>query len=92
MEHHLWLSLMVVMEALFIGLVSIILALIFVALISYFASSQLSIYFGISTNFNFLSLNEAIILSTILLAGVLSSLLSSLVTYKNINQTLVNLC
>ncbi|MEK9994482.1 MAG: ABC transporter permease [Hydrogenophilales bacterium] len=82
------LSLMVVMEALFIGLVSIILALFFVSLISYFASSQLSIHFGISTNFNFLSFNEAIILSTILLAGVLSSLLPAVITYKkNINQT-----
>ena len=82
------LSLMVVMEALFIGIVSIILALIFVSFISYFASSQLSIYFGISTNFNVLSFNEAIILSIILLAGVLSSLVPAIITYrKNINQT-----
>ena len=82
------LSLMVVMEALFIGLVSIILALIFVALISYFASSQLSIYFGVSTNFSFLTVNEATILSIILLAGVLSSMVPAFITYRNnLNQT-----
>ncbi len=82
------LSLMVVIEAIFIGLVSIILALIFVSLISYFASFQLSIYFGISTNFSFLTVNEAVILSIILLAGVLSSLIPAIITYrKNLNQT-----
>ena len=72
------LSFMVVIEAIFIGLLSIILALIFVSLISYFASSQLSIHFGVSTNFSFLTVNEATILSIILLAGVLSSLVTSL--------------
>ena len=82
------LSFMVVMEAIFIGLVSIILALIFVFLISYFASSQLSIHFGISTNFSFLTLNEATILSIILLAGVLSSMVPAFITYRNnLNQT-----
>ena len=72
------LSFMVVIEAIFIGLLSIILALIFVSLISYFASSQLSIHFGVSTNFSFLTVNEATILSIILLAGVLSSLVPAL--------------
>ena len=82
------LSFMVVIEALFIGLVSIILALIFVSLISYFASSQLSIHFGISTNFSFLTVNEATILSIILLAGVLSSMVPAFITYRNnLNQT-----
>ena len=82
------LSFMVVIEAIFIGLLSIILALIFVSLISYFASSQLSIHFGVSTNFNFLTINEATILSIILLAGVLSSLVPAVITYKkNLNQT-----
>ena len=82
------LSFMVVIEAIFIGLVSIILALIFVSLISYFASSQLSINFGISTNFSFLTLNEATILSIILLAGVLSSMVPAFITYRNnLNQT-----
>ena len=82
------LSFMVVIEAIFIGLLSIILALIFVSLISYFASSQLSIHFGVSTNFSFLTVNEATILSIILLAGVLSSLLPAFITYKNnLNQT-----
>ena len=82
------LSFMVVIEAIFIGLVSIILALIFVSLISYFASSQLSIHFGISTNFSFLTLNEATILSIILLAGVLSSMVPAFITYRNnLNQT-----
>ena len=82
------LSFMVVMEAIFIGLLSIILALIFVFLISYFASSQLSIHFGISTNFSFLTLNEATILSIILLAGVLSSMVPAFITYRNnLNQT-----
>ena len=82
------LSFMVVMEAIFIGLVSIILALIFVSLISYFASSQLSIHFGISTNFSFLTVNEATILSIILLAGILSSMIPAFITYRNnLNQT-----
>jgi putative ABC transport system permease protein len=82
------LSLMVVIEAIFIGLVSIILALIFVFLISYFASSQLSINFGVSANFSFLTANEATILSIILLAGVLSSLVPAFITYRNnLNQT-----
>lgn len=82
------LSFMVVIEAIFIGLLSIILALIFVSLISYFASSQLSIHFGVSTNFSFLTVNEATILSIILLAGVLSSLVPAFITYRNnLNQT-----
>ena len=82
------LSFMVVIEAIFIGLLSIILALVFVSLISYFASSQLSIHFGVSTNFSFLTVNEATILSIILLAGVLSSLVPAFITYKNnLNQT-----
>ena len=87
------LSFMVVIEAIFIGLLSIILALIFVSLISYFASSQLSIHFGVSTNFSFLTLNEATILSIILLAGVLSSLVPAFITYRKISiKRLVNLC
>jgi len=82
------LSFMVVIEAIFIGLLSIILALIFVSLISYFASSQLSIHFGVSTNFSFLTVNEATILLIILLAGVLSSLVPAFITYRNnLNQT-----
>ena len=60
----------------------------FCFLISYFASSQLSIHFGISTNFSFLTLNEATILSIILLAGVLSSMVPAFITYRNnLNQT-----
>lgn len=82
------LSLMVVIEAMFIGLLSIILALIFVSLISYFASAQLSVHFGISTNFSFLTADEAIILLIILLAGVISSIVPAVITYKkNLNQT-----
>ena len=79
----------VIYEALLIGLVAIVGAIIIVTIVTYFATSQLNTALGITPSFKWISLGEVKIFSIILFAGVLSSLIPAIMVFrKNLHQTL----
>lgn len=84
-----YLSMLVVLEALFIGLTAIIGAVIFVALATYFSTDYLITTLGITPEFDWIDLKEIKIFAIILLAGVMSSLIPAIMVFrKNLHQTL----
>jgi putative ABC transport system permease protein len=80
---------MVICESLVIGLVAIIGAIVFVTIVTYFATTQLNLALGISPSFRWISISEIKVFSFILLAGALSSLIPAIMVFrKNLHQTL----
>ncbi len=80
---------LVVYEALLIGLSAIVGAVVFVSLVTYLATDQLNLILGITPEFAWISLSEAKVFATILLAGILSSLIPAMMVFrKNLHQTL----
>ncbi len=85
----LYLAGLVVYEAVFIGVSAIIGAIVFVAIATYFANDQMNAIFGITPEFNWVSISELQVFGIILLAGVLSSLIPATIVFKkNIHQGL----
>ena len=79
----------VIYEALIIGLVAIVGAILIVTIVTYFATNQLNLALGITPSFKLVSLGEIRIFTIILLAGVLSSLIPAIMVFrKNLHQTL----
>jgi len=85
----MYLSTLVVLEAVFIGLTAIIGAIVFVTLVTYLATEQLNLILGITPEFDWVSWNEAKVFAIILLAGILSSLVPAIIVFKkNLHHTL----
>ena len=79
----------VIYEALIIGLVAIVGAILIVTIVTYFATNQLNLALGITPSFKLVSLGEIRIFTIILLSGVLSSLIPAIMVFrKNLHQTL----
>ena len=79
----------IIYEALIIGLVAIVGAILIVTIVTYFATNQLNLALGITPSFKLVSLGEIRIFTIILLAGVLSSLIPAIMVFrKNLHQTL----
>lgn len=85
----MYLSTLVVLEAVFIGLTAIIGAIVFVTLVTYLATQQLNLILGITPEFDWVSWDEAKVFAIILLAGILSSLVPAIIVFKkNLHHTL----
>ena len=85
----MFLSALVVLEALIIGLSAIVGAVIFVTVVTYLATDQLNLILGITPEFEWVSMHEIKIFAIILFVGVLSSLVpATMVFRKNIHQSL----
>ena len=85
----MYLSTLVILEAVFIGLTAIIGAIIFVTLVTYLATEQLNLILGITPEFDWISWDEAKIFAIILIAGILSSLVPAIIVFKkNLHHTL----
>ncbi len=85
----IYLSTLVVLEAIFIGLTAIIGAIILVTLVTYFATEQLNLILGITPEFDWISWAEAKVFAIILISGILSSLVPAIIVFKkNLHHTL----
>lgn len=83
------LSKMVILEAALIGLVSIFISLSILAVFNYFAADYLNNVFGVSTQFNLITPDEALTLLTIFIIALISSFIPAIIIYrKNLNQSL----
>ena len=84
-----YLSTLVVLEALVIGLIAIVGAVIFVGVTTYLSMDQISTSLGITPKFEWINLAEIKIFAIILFAGVVSSLVPAIMVFrKNLHQTL----
>jgi ABC-type antimicrobial peptide transport system permease subunit len=80
---------MIVLEAALIGLVSIFISLSILAVFNYFAADYLNNVFGVSTQFNLITPDEALTLLTIFIIALISSFIPAIIIYrKNLNQSL----
>jgi len=85
----IYLSILVVLEAIFIGLTAIIGAIILVTLVTYFATEQLNLILGITPEFDWISWDEAKVFAIILISGIFSSLVPAIIVFKkNLHHTL----
>ena len=84
-----YLASLVIFEAVLIGLIAIIGAVIFVTLVTYLATDQLNLILGITPEFDWISWHEFKIFALILIAGIVSSLVPAFIVFKkNLHHTL----